>query len=138
MRQPIINKLEEILTKISTVNGYQTNFDKIVYWQDTPTEYSFNYLIYRDTTEEYERKGNSYLVKLALEIVAIVIENSDNQAANLGNLAIEDLIKAMANYQLCDTTLKLTRSHKFIETRGKTACQVELELSISYQIKGLP
>lgn len=137
MRQKIVDELKKVLSQISKDNGDQTNFERIAYWQDTPTEYNYNYLIYRDTTEEYERKGNTYKATLALEIVAIVVEINDTDAAILGNLAIEELIEAISKYQLCDTSLKIVRSHKFVETKGKTACQVELEVAATYKIAGL-
>lgn len=133
MRDKIVTKFGEILSQINTSNGYNTDFDRFFYWASTPTEYDYNYLIYRDTTEEYSFHNTCYKAKLNLEIIAIVIE-TDNTAALLGNLALDDLIKACRQMETCGFFVNLHRSHKYVETRGKTACQIELETQITHRI----
>lgn len=133
MRNQIIVDINELLEQINSDNGYNTNFDKILYWASTPTEYDRNYLIYRDTTEEYSSHNNYYKALLNLEIIAIVIE-TDTSASILGNLALDDLIKAVTNLSTQGWIITLNRSHKFVETKGKTACQIELEITINYRL----
>ena len=133
MRNKIITEIDNALKQISKANGYNTDFERFLYWASTPTEYDYNYLIYRDTTEEYNFHNTYYKAKLNLEIVAIVIE-TDTDAARLGNLALEDLIEACGQMQTCGFFVNLHRSHKFVETRGKTACQIELETQITHRI----
>ena len=133
MRDKIIAAFETSLSKISKANGFNTDFDRLLYWASTPTEYDYNYLIYRDTTEEYIKHGEKYKAKLNLEIVAIVIE-TDTPAPILGTLALADLIRLIKSMKNCGFIINLDRSHKYVETRGKTACQIELELSVNYRI----
>ena len=133
MRNTIITEIDNALKQISKVNGYNTDFDRFLYWASTPTEYDYNYLIYRDTSEEYQKHNTYYKAKLNLEIVAIVIE-TDTPASILGNLAIADLIDAIKKMSLEDLIINLARSHKYVETKGKTACQIELEIDAIYRI----
>ena len=69
MRDKIINLFAENLSQISQANGFNTDFDRLLYWASTPTEYDYNYLIYRDTTEEYKYHNEKYKAKLNLEII---------------------------------------------------------------------
>ena len=133
MRNKIVTEIDTALKQISKANGYNTDFDRFLYWASTPTEYDYNYLIYRDTTEEYSKKNNDYKAKLNLELLAIVIEN-DTPAPILGTLALADLIKLIRSMKNCGFIINLHRSHKYVETKGKTACQIELEIDVTYRI----
>ena len=132
MRQEIIEQLETLLRNISTTNGYSCDFNRVLLWDDVPTEYSQNAIYVKDTREKYEKK-NKYTATLRLEIIAIVIETQDNPATKLGNLALEDLIEAVSQLSVCSSIVTLVDSFKWIETKGKTACQVELNIDVKYQ-----
>ena len=133
MRNKIVTEIGNVLSQISKANAYNTDFDRFLYWASTPNEYDYNYLIYRDTTEEYSFHNTYYKAKLNLEIIAIVIE-TDTKAARLGNLALADLMRAVNQIASCGFLVNLNRSHKFVETKGKTACQIELEIDVTHRI----
>lgn len=133
-RQLIIDKLAAALSAISTANGYQTDFNNVAVWDNTPAEYSENAIYIKDTREKYEDKNGRYLCVLRIEIIAIVIESGSNTAAELGNLALTDLIKAVTQVSHKGAFINLVDAHKWIETKGLAACEVELNLDIKYQI----
>ena len=133
MRNQIVPKIDTALKQISKASGYNTDFEKVSYWQNTATEYKQNHLDYRDVREEYAKNNSLYKADLIFEVTAIVIEQDDTTAARLGNLALEDLIKAMRSISWQGYFLYLKRSHKYVETKGKTACCIELEFVISYK-----
>ena len=132
MRQEIIEQLETLLGNISTTNGYSSDFNRVLLWDDVPAEYSQNAIYVKDTREKYEKK-NKYTATLRLEIIAIVMETPDNRATKLGNIALADLIKAVSQLNVCGSMVNLVESHKWIETKGQTACQVELNIDVKYQ-----
>jgi hypothetical protein len=132
MRDEIVTQLETYLKNIATKNSYHTNFDKVTYWQTTPTEEEKNHLDFRDTTEEYQRENARHKSKLHFEIVATVF-GGNKPAAVLGNLALEDLIGAVKSFSYRGAIVELLRSHKFVETKNRTACQIELEIAICYK-----
>jgi hypothetical protein len=123
-RSEIVTELDRVLSQIPNTT--------LIYWQDTPTQYDRNFLNYRDTTEEYKRQNQLHLARLNIEIVAVIIETNVS-AAELGNLALVELIGAVNNFSLKAITVDLLRSHKFVETKGKTAAQIELEIAVNYK-----
>lgn len=132
MREKIVNALVVALSQLDTVNYV---FEKKTYWQDTDTQYEKNHLDLRDTTAEMERQNKLYQGVLNLEITAIVWASNTNDAANLGTMALNDLIRMVRNLVFpCSAVLNNIRSNKWIETRGKTACHVQLELQVNYKI----
>jgi hypothetical protein len=134
IRQSIIEQIETALAAIKIANGYSTDFNGVLVWDNLPTEYSQNAIYLKDTREKYQKQGNKYTCTLRIEIIAIVIETSTNTAAKLGNLALADLIKAVCTVSYPGAFINLADAHKWIETKGKTACEVELNLDIKYQI----
>lgn len=133
MRNQISEYIGQELAKITKANGYQTDFSRLTYWQDTPTEYKENHLDYRDVAEIYSKKNSLYLASVNFEVTAVVIEENGTTAQILGNLALEDLIKCVRSFSICNYILVLKRSHKYVETKGKTACCIELQFIVKYK-----
>ena len=133
LRQPIIELLETTLSSISVASGYQTDFNGVLLWQEVPTEYGQNAIYVKDVVEKYDKHGTKYTAVLKVEIVAVVIETATDSAAKLGNLALADLIKAVSSISYPGAFFILKDASKWIETQGKTACQVELNIDVKYQ-----
>lgn len=130
-RQEFVDKVDTALKTISIANQFNTDFDKVSYWQDTPSEYESNHLNYQDEEENYDL-DNRYDADLFFCIKAVVVA-TDKPAPTLGTLAIEDLILAMETIKLCGATLTLVKSDKYTETKGKQVCHVDLRLKFSYK-----
>ncbi|MEM9271520.1 MAG: hypothetical protein AAGA80_00965 [Cyanobacteria bacterium P01_F01_bin.143] len=109
------------------------NFDQVTYWQATPSQYEQNHLNLNDGIEKYQPKNNKYDAQLELMIEAVVIETAQKSAADLGNLALKDLITAVNSLTLSGAIFQLKQSNKFVETQGKTACLVELVIQVLYK-----
>ncbi len=133
-RAKIAEELETLLEDISTANGYATDFDRVEAWRDVPAQYDRNYLFWRDTKEKYEKK-NKYTATLKIEIIAVVLETANARADVLGTIALADLIRAVSQLKVCGAIVTLDQSHKYIETKGKTAAQVELNIDVKYQFQ---
>lgn len=132
-RQSIVEAVAIALAEIKSDNGFNTDFNRITYWQDTDTQYGFNHLNYRDTTEEYSRKNQVTDAQLNIEIVAVVYGSQIEEAALSGTLVLTDLIEVVKTLSKPNCLFDLARSHKWVETKGKTACCVELELTVKYK-----
>ncbi len=125
-RQQVIDSITTALSTIPTFNG-------VLVWDDTPTEYSQNAIYIKDTREKYEKKNCKYLATLRIELIAVVIETSSNTADKLGNIALVDLINVVSQMSVPEVIVNLIDSHKWIQTKGKTACEVELNIDVKYQ-----
>ena len=134
-RQELVEVIGSELEKISKANGYKTDFDKVSYWQDTPTEYNKNHLNYQDEDERYKPENTNYDAALEIYIRAVVIGTSSSPAPKLGNLALNDLINAMEEVCLQGALIDLVDSRKWCETKGKTACLIELQIRVSYHFE---
>ena len=132
-RQLIVEAVNAALSVVQENGVADTNFDKVTYWQDTDTQYGKNHLDYRDTTEEYTKKNTIYDATLNIEIVAVVYGDATLSAQQSGTLALADLIGAVRSLALPNCLFNLARSHKWVETKGKTACCIELELNVHYK-----
>jgi hypothetical protein len=126
MRQAI---LEELTTLLAAV----PDFDGVLVWDNVPAEYSQNAIYIKDCREKYEKRNVKYTATLRIEIVAIVIETSLLSASELGNIALVNLINAVQQLSVSGAIVDLIDSHKWIETKGKTACEVELNIDVKYQ-----
>ncbi|NJK57015.1 MAG: hypothetical protein HC939_13900 [Pleurocapsa sp. SU_5_0] len=126
-RSTIVASIETALGEININNGYSTDFNGVLVWDNLPTEYSQNAIYLKDTREKYEKQGAKYTCTLRIEIIAIAIETSTDTATKLGNLALADLIKAVCSISHPRAFINLASADKWIETKGKTACQVELK-----------
>lgn len=134
IRQSIIERIETALNNITIANGYSTDFNGVLVWDNLPTEYGENAIYLKDTREKYDKQGNKYTCTLRIEIIAIAIETPTDTAAKLGNLALADLIKAVCTVSCPGAFINLVSAEKWIETKGKTACEIELNLDVKYQI----
>ena len=134
-RQELVDAVGLELEKISTGNNYSTDFDRVTYWQDTPTEYRQNHLNFQDEEEKYQPENTQYDAALEIYLRAIVIETATSRASKLGNLALNDLIKAVSDLCLEGALIHLVDSRKWCETKGKTACLIELQIKVLYHFE---
>ena len=126
LRQQIITQLTALLNAIP-------EYRNVALWDDVPSQYSHNTIFLKDTREKYEKKNSVYQATLRIEIVAITIETKDASAAELGNIALGKLIGAVTQLSMKGVILNLADSFKYIETKGRTACEVELNIDVKYQ-----
>ena len=129
-RQEIIDALTKKLRSLPT-------FNQVLLWDNVPNQYSTNAVYLKDTREKYEKKNSVYQATLRIELVAIVIETKNVPAANLGNLALRELIEAVAGLTVKGAIFNLIDSFKYIDTKGVTACEVELNIDVKYQFGGI-
>lgn len=131
-RQQVVEQLETLLKEISVSNDYQTDFDQVDIWDNLPAEYGQNKIIIKDTKEKYEKQNTQYKNTLRLEIIAIVLEKPNKSASELGTIALYDLKQAVKKLSVCGAVPTLVLSNKFVETKGRTACEVELQIDVKY------
>lgn len=125
-RQEIIDSLTQGLRSLPT-------YSRVLEWDNVPSQYSFNAIYIKDTREKYEKKNDLYQATLRIELVAIVIEQPDNSASVLGNLALRELIEAVRNLNVKGAIFNLVDAFKYVDTKGVTACEVELNIDVKYQ-----
>ena len=125
-RNDIVPVIMEQLQTIST-------FDQVTYWQATPSQYEKNHLNVKDGLEEYQLSNQKCNAQLEITIEAVVIETAQKSAADLGNLALKDLITAVTDLKIPQAIVHLKQSNKFVETQGKTACLIELVIQVLYK-----
>ena len=118
-----------ILEKLQTI----PNFNQVTYWQATPSQYEQNHLNVKDELEEYQPLNQKYDAQLNVTIEALVVETAQKSAADLGNLAMIDLIAAVKSLTISQGIVHLKQSNKFVETQGKTACLIELVIQVLYK-----
>ena len=111
------------------------NFNQVTYWQATPSQYEQNHLNVKDELEEYQPLNQKYDAQLNVTIEAVVIETAQKSAADLGNLAMIDLIAAVKSLTISQGIVHLKQSNKFVETQGKTACLIELVIQVLYKFE---
>ena len=125
-RNEIVPIILEQLQTIST-------FDQVTYWQATPSQYEHDHLNVKDELEEYQPSNQKYDAQLEITIEALVVETAQKSAADLGNLALKDLIAAVTSLKMPQGIVHLKQSNKFVETQGKTACLIELVIQVLYK-----
>lgn len=126
MRQQILDRLTSLLKEVE-------GFERVRPWDEVPATYAQNEIFLKDTREKYEKKNSRYQATLSIEIVAIVIETEATTASDLGNIAIARLIEAVLKLSVCGAIVNLSDCFKYIATKGKTACEVELNIDVKYQ-----
>lgn len=89
LQQTALETLGSLLASVSTANGYRTDWDRVVYWQDMPTEYDRNWLTYRDIFSEFSEPNRQHEQKLTVEIQGLLF---GQDPATAGILALNDLI----------------------------------------------
>ncbi len=124
-RQQIIDALTAKLRSLPT-------YKRVLEWDNVPSQYSFNAIYLKDTREKYEKKNDLYKAVLRIELVAVVIEQPDNSASELGNLALRELHQAVRTLQVNGAIFNLIDAFKYVDTKGVTACEVELHIDVKY------
>jgi hypothetical protein len=127
IRQQAIDQLSAHLSAIAM-------FDGVLFWSEIPADYGENALYLKDTQETYSKKNGFYVATLKIEIIAVVLETPTDNADKLGNLALSELIKAVELLKVKDAFATLAESHKWVQTKGKTACEIELSLDLEYKL----
>jgi hypothetical protein len=127
IRQQAIDQLTARLNAIPM-------FDGVLFWEQIPAEYGENALYLKDNQEKYTKKNGFYIATLRIEIIAVVIETPADTADKLGNLALAELIHAVNLLSVKDAFATLAESHKWVTTKGKTACEIELSLDLEYKL----
>jgi hypothetical protein len=133
LHQKIISELGNLLNQLT--NGYSIPWDKIVYWQDLPTEYDRNWLTYRDTFIEFTDKNQLYDQKMTIEIQGWIF---GEQPETDGTIALNDIIMVLGTnptLSRCVNLLQLKNCTKECETGGKKVCSITLTIEVSYRVK---
>ena len=128
-----MSKRQQILVELTQLLNDLEEFEDVALWDNLPSQYGQNAIYLKDTRASYEKKNNLYLATLRIEVLAIIIETSDKSAAELGNIALARLIGAVTQLSIKGVIVNLADSFKYIDTKGKTACQVELNIDVKYQ-----
>ena len=126
-------KRQQIIDAITDKLRSLTLFNRVLLWDNVPSQYSTNAIYVKDTRERYEKKNGVYQSTLRIEVIAIVIETSNTSATDLGNLALRELIEAVTSVVVKGAIFNLVDSFKYIDTKGVTACEVELNIDVKYQ-----
>lgn len=133
-RQQILDKIGELLARITIANGFNTDLgSSLAYWQDYASEYGEPILIYRDIEEESLEKGDDHENSLQVEI-----EGRKPELPIEPNKILQDIIRAIGH----DTTLgglaiKVfpPSSQTLVETEGKVISRVMINLTIIYRVR---
>lgn len=130
LQQTALETLGSLLASVSTANGYRTDWDRVVYWQDMPTEYDRNWLTYRDIFSEFSEPNRQHEQKLTVEIQGLLF---GQDPATAGILALNDLIEVLGtDLTLGGTCLyvRLKQAEKEVVTGGKPVCSIVLSIEI--------
>lgn len=133
-RSDIMAKVGDRLDKIAIVNTYQTDIGlNTFYWHDPPLEYDEPALVYRDVGEEHTQIGRTHENVLHVEVEGLLFTDTPGLD---GNKALADIVRAIGK----DPTwgglaydTHLSKSSTTVETEGKTAVRVLVELDILYR-----
>lgn len=129
----MVAKRQEIIDALTLRARSLPTFNRVLLWDNVPSQYEQNAIYLKDTREKYEKKNGVYQATLRIELVAIVIETRDVSAAVLGNLALTELIDGVTGLTVKGVVFNLADSFKYIDTKGVTACEIELNLDVKYQ-----
>lgn len=130
LQQVALETLHRLLMSISTANGFRTDWDRVVYWQDMPTEYDRNWLTYRDIFSEFSEPNRQHEQKLTVEIQGLVF---GHDPAIAGILALNDFIEVLGTDQTLGGTclyIRLKQAEKEVVTGGKPVCSIVLTIEI--------
>lgn len=134
-RKDIMAALGSQLGQITTPT-YSTNIGQsILYWQDYPTEYGSDALIYRDVAEDTIEKGLDHENALHIEIEGRKFSDSPGVAAND---MLADIIKALgADLTLNSLALKmfLVGNETDVDTQGKTCARILVKVDVLYRTR---
>lgn len=134
-RKDIMAALGSQLSQITTPN-YNTDIGQAaLYWQDYPTEYGTDALIYRDVAEDTIEKGLDHENTLHIEIEGRKFSNTPGIAAND---MLADIIKALGtDLTLNSLALKtlLIGNETDVDTEGKTCARILVKLDVLYRTR---
>lgn len=133
-RQQIVDKIAELLARITIVNGFNTDLGlSLAYWQDYASEYGEPILIYRDLEEETQEKGEDHENALQIEI-----EGRKPELPIEPNKILEDIIRAIGHDPtLGGLALKVfpPSSQTMVETEGKVVSRVMVNFTVVYRVR---
>lgn len=133
LKQTLIENLTQVLQGLSVANGYRIDWDRVVYWQDLPTEYTQNWLTFRDVFTEFTDMNRHDEHRQTIEILGIVF---GEDPATLGTLAEADIIEVLGKNQslggLC-RNLQLRTTEKECETGGRKVCLVTVTIELLFK-----
>ena len=134
-RKDIMAALGSQLSQIATPN-YNTSIGQgVLYWQDYPTEYGTDALIYRDVAEDTTEKGLDHENTLHIEIEGRKFSDTPGIAAND---MLADIIKALGvNTTLNSLVLKmfLIGNETDVDTEGKTCARILVKVDVVYRTR---
>ncbi|MGA1256118.1 MAG: hypothetical protein ACO3YZ_03870 [Candidatus Nanopelagicaceae bacterium] len=134
-RKDIMAALGSQLSAIATPN-YNTNIGQsVLYWQDYPSEYGSDALIYRDVAEDTVERGLDHENTLHIEIEGRKFSNTPGATAND---MLADIIKAVGvDLTLNSLALKvfLTGNETDVDTEGKTCAQILVKIDVLYRTR---
>jgi len=133
LQKTIVDNLGLLLSGISTALEYRTDWDRVVYWQDVPTEYEKNWLTYRDTFTEFTDANRQHEQVLTVEIQGWLF---GEDPANAGIDALNDLIEILGTDQTLGGScrfLQIKSCEKDCETGGRKVCTVTLTIALTFR-----
>lgn len=136
MRLAILTAVGIRLGEIRQSNGFQTDLGaEVTYWKDLPNEYGKGgALTWADTTTEITHANQVAIHAITIMITAVAY-TSDPLSMSCAISA--DLLKAMGGESLKTFGQDLIASpislSTEVETKGKTAVQVEAEFVLTYR-----
>ena len=130
-RQEILSAIAQRLQTITITNGYNSDIgQKVLYWQDLPSEYEADCVIYRDTRHEFAKKNLDFNHQLTCDLQAVLFSSEDASAA------LQDLITVVGNddtWGKLATFSRLYMADIQLVTAGRRAIAVTLPVEIHYK-----
>jgi hypothetical protein len=134
-RKDIMAALGSQLSQI-TIPNYNTDIGQsVLYWQDYPSEYGFDALIYRDVAEDTIEKGLDHENILHIEIEGRKFSNTPGIAAND---MLADIIKALGidlSLNSLASKMFLTGNETDVDTEGKTCARILVKVDVIYRTR---
>lgn len=130
-----MQRVGDRMAQIAIANGYFTDIGtNPFYWHDPPLEYGEPALVYRDVGEEHSQIGRTHDNQLHVEIEGLIFTDSPGVE---GNKAIADIIRAIGvdpTWSGLAYDSRLNKNSTVVETEGKTAVRVLVEVDILYRV----
>jgi hypothetical protein len=134
-RKDIMAALGSQLSQI-TIPNYNTDIGQsVLYWQNYPSEYGFDALIYRDVAEDTIEKGLDHENILHIEIEGRKFSNTPGIAAND---MLADIIKALGidlSLNSLASKMFLTGNETDVDTEGKTCARILVKVDVIYRTR---
>lgn len=134
-RKDIMVALGSQLSQITTPDYHTDMGIHSSYWQDYPTEYGVDALIYRDVAEDTVEKGLDHENTLHIEIEGRKFSDTPGIAAN-------DMLADIVNALSVDSTLNslalkmiLVGNETDVDTEGRTCARILVKVDILYRTR---